>query len=557
MHFVRLCVAALVVGVAPAVAADIAATSAIQSVTVYPQGASVVRSADITLPAGASVVVLDDLPVGIETDSIKVEGHGAGGFAIASVETRTVGARDVVDPDRDRLQAEIRRLEDGVAAIEDRIGALDGRRQFLERLIEATPAGFGDALAQGVGGVDQWAAAATTIGDGLAQVAADMRAARLEQRGLTETLDKRRTELVALPAPSDRIAVRVSVAADAETTGTLTVSYRTPSASWVPAYDALLTTGENGTMPALTLVRRAEVTQATGEDWADVAMTLSTTRTAGGTAAPMLDSSLVTLFDFHDFSVTQQEADAMMAAPRPMPAPSLDMGGQGLLGMPGDAAKVIEASANFGDFRAEYMVPGRVSVASGEGARAIQIATEPFVARIEVRAVPMLSEAAYLHAAFVPAEGAPLLPGKVALFRDGTFVGNGDLPMGRAGRELNLGFGIDDRVRVTRVALDRETGQYGILMSSRKVDTSRFKITVDNLHSQPVDIVVYDRMPYAEDQTIAVERLRDTTEPTTQNVEDRRGVLAWSYTYQPGETREILNGYEVSWPADKQVVSLD
>jgi uncharacterized protein (TIGR02231 family) len=239
-----------------------------------------------------------------------------------------------------------------------------------------------------------------------------------------------------------------------------------------------------------------------------------------------------------------------------LPAPSLDAVRDLFGGAGEEAAKYIEAAADFGDFRAEYVVPGRVSVDSGKGARSMRIATEQVVARIEVRAVPMLSDAAYLHAAFVPPDGAPMLAGKVALFRDGTFVGNGELPLGRAGRELNLGFGIDDRVRVTRVALDRETGQHGIL-TSRKTDARRFKITIDNLHSQPVEIAVYDRIPYAEDDSVAIVRLRDMTEPTVVNVDDRRGVLAWTYTYEPGETREILNGYEVSWPADKQLVALD
>jgi uncharacterized protein (TIGR02231 family) len=500
------------------------------------------------------VIVIDDLPTGIETDSITVEGTGANPFAIASVETRYVPADEANDPARERILAAIRDIEDRIATIDDRVGALEGRRAFLQRLIEATPDGFGNALSEGLGGVDQWAVAATTIGDGLGEVAEAMREARIEQRDLNETLDQRREELNALPAAHDRIAVRISVAADGPTAGSLSVSYRTPAASWVPTYDALLSTGESGGKPALTVVRRAEVTQATGEDWSDVAMTLSTTRTTAGTAAPFLDSSLVSIFDGYDYDYPQTEAAP--AVSRPLPQPPLEGVPNALGGAADEAAKFIEAAADFGDFRAEYKVPGLVSVASGEGARAMRIATEQVVARIEVRAVPMLSDAAYLHAAFVPAEGAPILPGKVALFRDGTFVGNGEFPLGRVGRELNLGFGIDDRVRVTRVALDRETGQHGLL-SSRKTDSRRFKITVDNLHNQAIKIAVYDRVPYAEDESVSIVRLDDMTEPTTVDVEDRRGVLAWTYTYEPGETREILNGYEVSWPADKQVVSLE
>ena len=554
MPRIRLCLGLLVFLAVPAAAEDVVATSTITSVVVYPQGATVVRTAAIDLPAGASVVVIDGLPLAIEADSLKVEGAATGALAIASVETRYVPAGETTDPERQAILDEIRNVEDRIAALDDRIAALDGRRRFLERLIEATPEGFGAALSEGVGAIDQWATAAATIGDGLAAAAKDMQAARIEQRTLHEALAAHRKELAELPEPRDNLAVRIAVTADGPANGTLAVSYRTPVASWVPTYDAQLSTGEDGAAPSLTIVRRAEVTQATGEDWTDVAMTLSTTRTTGGTTAPFLAASLVAIFDEYDYGHPASESAA--SSPRPLPAPSLDAVLNAFGGAGEEAAKYIEAAADFGDFRAEYVVPGRVSVDSGKGARSMRIATEQVVARIEVRAVPMLSDAAYLHAAFVPPDGAPMLAGKVALFRDGTFVGNGELPFGRAGRELNLGFGIDDRVRVTRVALDRETGQHGIL-TSRKTDTSRFKITVDNLHSQPVEIAVYDRIPYAEDDSVAIVRLRDMTEPTVVNVDDRRGVLTWTYTYEPGETREILNGYEVSWPADKQLVALD
>jgi uncharacterized protein (TIGR02231 family) len=548
----RLAFGALLVLAAPAAADEFRPPSTITSVIVYPQGASVVRTASVDLPPGDSVVIIGGLPVSIEADSLKVEGSASSAVAIGSVETRYVPAGETSDPARQAILDAIRAIEDRIVGVEGRIAALEGRRRFLEQLIETTPAGFSAALSEGAA-IDQWAAAAVTIGEGLAAAAREIHAARIEQRALGEDLAERQKELAELPAPQDSVEAWISLNAETAASGTIDISYRAPDAYWVPTYDAQLWTGEDGEKPHLTIVRRAEVTQATGEDWTSVALTLSTARTAGGTAAPFLAPNLVALFD--EYEVFAPDSDASFATPRPMPAPSL--AGQGAAGVPQEeAAKYIEAAANFGDFRAEYVVPGKVSVQSGEGARSLQVATEEMVARLEVRAVPMLSDAAYLHAAFVPDEGAPLLPGKISLFRDGTFVGTGELPLGRAGRELNLGFGVDDRVRITRVVLDRETAEHGIL-STRKTDTQRFKITVDNLHSQPMEIVVIDRMPYAEDEDVTVARVRDATEPTTVNLDDLRGVLAWSYTYAPGETREIVNGYEVSWPADRQVGMLE
>ena len=71
------------------------------------------------------------------------------------------------------------------------------------------------------------------------------------------------------------------------------MSYAVRNARWAPLYDARLDTGGKDRKPALELVRRAEITQNTGEDWSDVALSVSTVRTARGGSAPDLSSLIV------------------------------------------------------------------------------------------------------------------------------------------------------------------------------------------------------------------------------------------------------------------------
>jgi uncharacterized protein (TIGR02231 family) len=542
-----------------AIAGELRATSRIDAVTVYPAGATVARVAEVTLPAGATTLVLDDLPAELEADSLKVEGTGGQPFAIASVETRRVQAgAAAADPARQALEGDIQAIDDKLAAIGDRLDALDGRKKFLEHLIEAAPNGFGKGLADGTGSIDQWNQAAATIGNGLADVSDAIRAAHIEERDLDKQRDAKEKALAELPAPRDHTAVRIALQADAATNGTLTVSYHTASARWLPTYDAQLATGDGGGEPSLALVRRAEVTQATGEDWDGVRLTLSTAQVQGGTAAPELDPYLVSLYDPDNYLARDS------AAPMAPAAGLANQAAKSESGLVGDAeaapapAKIIEAAADFGDFRAEYRVPGLVSVGDSKGSRSLQIATERFQPQLGVRAAPALSETAYLHASFTAAEGAPLLAGKVALFRDGTFVGNGAVKFTEAGADVDLGFGVDERVKIMRATLDHQTGDAGIpIIASRKTDTRSYKTTVENLHSQPMEITILDRTPYAEDDDINVKQLSISTAPTKENVDDKRGILAWTYTYGPGQSRDIVNAYEVSWPANQSLVSLD
>ena len=57
-------------------AADVAASSAVDAVTVYPDGASITRIISLNLPAGENVVLARDFPLGLDPASLRVEGEG-------------------------------------------------------------------------------------------------------------------------------------------------------------------------------------------------------------------------------------------------------------------------------------------------------------------------------------------------------------------------------------------------------------------------------------------------------------------------------------------------
>ena len=410
---IRTCLAFALLALVPlpVAAGELVPPNAIASVTVFAEGAEIVRRVPVVLPAGSTTVVIGDLPADIEADSLKIDGSADQPLAITSVETRVSPADPDKDPSRKALSNEIQVLRDQLAGIADHVAALEARRQFINNLAGTLPTGFSKALAKDGPGVDQWTAAAQAIAGDLAASGDALRQLRVEERGLRSDLEKREKDLAALPAPRDHTLLEVEVSTTLRTSGTLTIGYRVPAAGWVPAYDALLSTGEAGGKPSIAIVRRAEVTQATGEDWTNVALTLSTARPAGGTAAPEIQPSLVSLAS-HDetdeLSASRDDGAPSAAAPEASAAVARERDNED------KPARVAEATADFGDFRAEYRVPGLVSVASGVGARGLRIASEEAEAALEVRAVPALSVSSYLHARLTAPAGAPLLgrPGR-------------------------------------------------------------------------------------------------------------------------------------------------
>ena len=84
-----------------------------------------------------------------------------------------------------------------------------------------------------------------------------------------------------------------------------------------------------------------------------------------------------------------------------------------------------QATAEVGSFQVMFKIPGRVSVGASEGAKSLRISTAAIAPDLAVRAVPVKDPTAFLEASFKQGEDAPLLPGRIAIYRDGVCVGRG------------------------------------------------------------------------------------------------------------------------------------
>src|SRR5712671_3807004 len=72
----------------PARAADVEAASAVDAVTVYPDGASVTRVIKAGIPGGDNTLVLKDFPLALDPSSLRVEGEAGAKFTIGAIDTR-------------------------------------------------------------------------------------------------------------------------------------------------------------------------------------------------------------------------------------------------------------------------------------------------------------------------------------------------------------------------------------------------------------------------------------------------------------------------------------
>jgi|SoiMethySBSTD1v2_1073268.scaffolds.fasta_scaffold70544_2 uncharacterized protein (TIGR02231 family) len=540
--FVYLPVACVLIlaGAAPALAAEMDVPSAIDAVTVYPDGATVTRLITVDLPAGDTTLIARDFPPGLDPASLRVEGESGAALTIGAIDARPPRTeRPVIAPE---LEKRIEALRDERQGLDDRIAAETARKAFAQRFATNVPVGLGEKGEARP--LSEWRAAFAAVAEETATADNAIREARLRQREIDRELARLESALKA--NPPRKTEVRVDLAAGAPARSMLRVSYTVPGARWAPLYDARLDSGSRERKPALELVRRAEIVQQTGEDWSDVALSVSTVRTAKGGSAPELRPLIVRYPQPALRLGSGGRAEQYAPAPASEPAQAEDARSRLA------PAAEREAAVETGGYQVVFRVPGRNSVSTSEGAKAVRLTTAKIAPDLLSRATPALDETAFLEASFRQADDAPLLPGRVALYRDGIYVGRGQIALTPKDETVRLGFGADDKVKVARVVVRKIEGSAGIISSAR-TDEREYKITVRSGHERAIRMVVEDQVPTTENEDIKVEVLQVTTPPTERDVRDRRGVLAWSFDAAPGETREIKLGWRLRWPADKTV----
>ncbi len=538
-----------------AFAAQVPASSSVDAVTVFLSGAEITRIAKVHLDKGEHTIVISDLPSSAVPGSIRVEGRASGKLDIGSVDTARKllqhAESEAVDSKRKILEDRIQSLKDQKKAVEDQAQAAKTQKKLISNLAQLPTRGASQSAP--VTSLDDWTKLLALIASATTDAGKLALDAEQKIRDIDRQISDADNALASLaPARTEQTETRINVVAQSPLDADLSIRYQVADARWSPLYDARLTTGSKTEPPLLSLDRRAAISQNTGENWDSVAVELSTARPSDGSAAPDIDTQIV------DFE-SEPSKPVAMAAPAPA-SPSL-MAKRSLDDRAEDAVRSMAepvateetvAQIKSAPFEATFQVPGRVTIADTGEPKRVLLSTEDSEPTLGCRSVPKVDTNAYIYAKVKVAKTTPLLPGTVYLFRDGTFVGTGDLPLLRLGEDHDIGFGVDDQVKVKHAVLEDKRGETGLISTSH-VDSRNFQVTVKNMHERPIEVTILDRVPVSQNDDIKVEITGRVT-PTIQNVDDKRGVISFVSRLEPDEEKILEYGYRVSWPAAKSII---
>ncbi|MBB6576659.1 uncharacterized protein (TIGR02231 family) [Comamonas odontotermitis] len=527
---------ALAAGCASALAADVGtqvlagAQAPISQVVLYPGVAAVERTARIN--AGTRQLTFECLPAAIDVASLQVSADAQVriGDYKTLLQPRDVAGKSCASP----LDTQIRALEDQLAAINADSGASTLVASYLQGLTQPGSEGNKPTPPSQIGATSD--ALRTTSRDNALRAHQLLRQKELIEEQL-KPLRLERDRTGAQRAQVMRVTVQLATNADA----TVRLNYQVRGPSWQPSYRAQLDTAKN----QVQLERQALVVQASGEDWSNVQLTLSTGQPGRNTQARLPRPWTL--------DVRQQRVYEVAAAPAAAPAPapsSVTLFGSVDAKSSAPLPELDVSSINTA-YSTQFVVPYKITVPASSERITLSLGSVNQPVSLITRSTPAVEEAAYLVATLAAPPGV-WPAGPVALFRDTAFVGNGQLDFGNAtALARGLSFGRDDRISVRELPSEQDTGSGGFLASktARKV-LHRYAIT--NRHDRAVQLQVLEAAPVSRNDKITVASTY-RPEPRSPRWQDQAGMVEWWQPLAAGDTAEFSAQHDIRYPQDVSI----
>src|SRR5215472_440902 len=247
----------------------------ITAVTVFRDGAQVVRTGTLSVQPGLQTITVGNLPPTVDPASVRLAARGRD-LALLSVEVHREFRPDPLREDTARLRAEVESCRDAVQSLDDEDAAEQARLGFVGHLSEAAATALARAVGFGRAGHDALADMAGHLAGDTSRALGRRRDIAARRRVASRELEAAERRLALAEKRSglsvELVELAAIVEASAVTQAEVEFSYHVSGASWRAMYDLGLS-GER-----LTVGYLAEVTQQTGEDWPEVGLALSTTR---------------------------------------------------------------------------------------------------------------------------------------------------------------------------------------------------------------------------------------------------------------------------------------
>lgn len=547
MWVIAIVVVGGVCGEAQCLADTIEAESRIVAVTVFPDRAGVTRQADLRLPQGAHTVKLSPLPSQVEPDSVMAKGIGEAKVTLYGVRVVTTQLPTPQDPKVKNLEEEIRKIRRRLQQLSHTTQVLEQERKYLTSIQAASSEQIGKDLITKSPSATDAASLLAFLDEALLKNFERDHTAAIQYEELAQQLDALQRELATLAQGRLQQETAILLDLEAREAGPfqLQVAYRIPGATWQPTYEARASTDAE----TVELVSYGLVRQQTGEEWAQVQLTLSTAKPALAGSMPELQPWF--LKPWQPVNVMLEQRQSLRRAMDGASAEFLSSAAAPPAPVPAEVAYATVAAQGPS---VTFQLPKPESIPADWQPHKAPIASQRFKAQLAYETTPRLSPYAFLRAKVVNTTDTVYLAGPVAIFLDEAFVATASLRQVAPNEEFDLYLGVDERVKIERKTL-KERVEVSLLPGLRgktKSTDYEFLTTIENFTGKPMTITVFDQVPVSEREEVVVDQIRQTPGEVEKDNE-KPGVFSWRLTLTPHQKQEVRLSYRVRHPVDMRI----
>ena len=209
------------------------------AVSVYTTQALVTRRGVVELSGQERELIVSQLPVTLETDSVRVSGKGNVAVRLSGVNVERIYTTESVVARVSQLNQQIEQLEAQKRQFQAQMDALALQSRFIEGLREKTEEQFSISLARKSATLSETLDLVNFLGSQYTEYAIATEDYKNQQRELDKQLQVLQASLkqIELPQPEESFNITVGIEAGGAGEFELEVSYVVNRASWKPLYD--------------------------------------------------------------------------------------------------------------------------------------------------------------------------------------------------------------------------------------------------------------------------------------------------------------------------------
>jgi uncharacterized protein (TIGR02231 family) len=532
--------------------------SRITRVTVYSDRALVTREAAVTLTTEPIVFRFKKLPGWVDEGSVRAS-VGAGKIVDVAVERRFL-ARSTDEGFR-KVELKHKALLQKLQALDDELAILKAQQEHVESIkVFSVEKLKTDAITRDIK-VDSYGQVVdfvTTTSRKTASARRDVQAER-EQLAPDVAASARNLEELGRLTKLEETTVLVTVQGSAPGNTSLTLTYATPGATWEPMHEVR---ASNADPDSVELTSFAVVTQTTGEDWSQAEFSFSTQSSSDSERIPELEMLALGKTQEVSRSVTRQitsfssaqkkfeeqnhqwnrmnQASSQRVSEVEQFEQSYSTNLALLERVQSKTVEIFQSLQTRGT-TAHFVAKDPVIVRSDGRSIRVRIGSSHIKAQRRIIAAPEESLNAAVTLEMTNTTSQPLLPGSVARYRDGAFLGMTDIDFVTKDEDFSVFFSVADQVKLTR-ELDKH--QSSLVRTARNRMQLSFVSTARNLSDRPVTVVLAERTPVSENADIRVSNIRILPGEKV----DAKGIVRWTVTLAPREARDFRVSYQVEYP---------